>query len=738
LIKLENIGYTPIGGLDILMSSSHDYLAFVRPMREALRFLFANDTDLSAIAKTSFKYFPCECSEFFINSWSSLREGLRRSLLESIPRRLRYVGNDEVHGLWCDLFVRQGTLFDDPTFGATVDFLVQMTGELLLTSKHRTWDLHVKLATFLIRKSGPVVIQFLQGLSPVERCAFLNEAPLVLAFLREAGSELLDDYSPAVPPVVPDPLFPELPNLPKDDSEIQIAFEAFARYANLEMTKAVLEIAAQRKVSVDISNAALPEGMIGPIAEVLAKTQPNTLDGMQALRLARTSWRPLALARLRSGTGELLENLLTCEKLPKMIILGLCSVVGFVHLDPILLFSLAMQLFYSSASSHRFYLTTALLGTVLGAADSFTSGLLEPFFRVVAESMELMFLPILGRIFAAIANLTEVNPSFCSFVQKLLPLCGNKTIPAGHLHQALIASPISNLPPIAEIVGPYLTSVMPSLYLTGLRLFVQAITSLPPEKLVVGLRVPLEVIADRFIRMSSYPSIADMHSRTVTTLLEKANIGLLQGHLFKMMPQRVALPSESGGFVEGCRFWPLALRTVTSSSDFGRFLGFCGNLLQSPGTFDIGLRCLKVRLLKAKGRRESVLIDSVRGWLTDLTLRQDYHTLDRIVGWFDFINVFDSKLLPVLSTELLKVKRPAQFVIIFSGMTKVLAKYRNNEEVTGTIRRVAASLDMKCRQNSVLLLERCCDWRTLLPLARFEKDCPESEKLTASLNGAKE
>jgi hypothetical protein len=142
--------------------------------------------------------------------------------------------------------------------------------------------------------------------------------------------------------------------------------------------------------------------------------------------------------------------------------------------------------------------------------------------------------------------------------------------------------------------------------------------------------------------------------------------------------------------------------------------------------------------LRAKGRRESVLVDSVRAWVTDLALRQDYHTLDRIVGWFDFITAFDSKLVPLLSSELLKVKWPAQFVIIFSGMARVLAKYRNNEEVTGAVRRTAGSLDMKCRQNAVLLLEKSSDWRTLLPLARFEKDCPESEKLTASLSGPAE
>jgi hypothetical protein len=653
-----------------------------------------------------------------------------------LPRRLQFVGDAHAHIAWCGLLARQESHFHDPVFGPVVDILTPTASELLLASKRDSWDVHVKLCSFLIRTSASVIVRFIENLNPTERDSFLDEAPAVLSLLQESRPELLEGYGHGAPSLVLEPFYPVLPELPKDEAEIQSAFDCFSCLANLEMTKEVLKIAVNCHFQVKISIFALPKQVIGPIAEFMAESQPNTFDPIRALTLARTAWRPLCLARLRSNTDDVLLMLIADDEVTKDAILGLCSIIGFIPLDLVLLFQLAMKLFYLSETTDRFCSTSTFLGTVLGVMDSLTSSLIEPFFKKVDESFEVMFLPLLPRLFAVVANAISTTPAFWAMVQGTMPSSGNKTVPAGRLHQALFAGRHPMNPAhVSDTIIPFLQSVMPSLYMTGLRLVEQAAVSLSSDRLVVGLRAPLEVLADRFIRMAAVPNIADLQRHVIVSILTKVTSNAVQTNLFKLMPQKFALSPESPGYADGFQFWPLVIRAITPDADwFRRILRFCDQLLLSPLGFEVGLRCLKEKLSKAeKGRREAVFMESLRPWAAALKTGQDYGTSRRITGWFLFVIDFDLRMVHVLATELLMVASSEQFVLVFAAMARIVVKYRDNPAVVAAIGNAAALLDMNCRREAVALLGKCTDWNALVRLASFSQDCEESEGLAQLL-----
>jgi hypothetical protein len=89
--------------------------------------------------------------------------------------------------------------------------------------------------------------------------------------------------------------------------------------------------------------------------------------------------------------------------------------------------------------------------------------------------------------------------SFVSFVSSVIPYCGTKTVAVGCLHHVLLAiSGALNLVSAEYLIGfsdtvqPFLTSVVPSLYLSGLRMAEEATVSAPVERLIVGMRVSLD------------------------------------------------------------------------------------------------------------------------------------------------------------------------------------------------------------------------------------------------------
>jgi hypothetical protein len=629
--------------LDVLISPSKDYLAFIHPMRAALRFLFANESDSVLAAQKSFRYFPRECSQYLIRSWRNLRAPYRNKVLSALPRKLRHVGDDTCHALWCSLFATHDALLTDQTVSATAEFLSQMATDLLLSRHKKPMSDIVMLSNFLLRWPGPAAATFLQNLTETEKAAYLNANQSAIPQIDKVLPGWAAGFQPETRPP-PDEL-PEDPEeaLPTEDSDIQAAFEKFVALGSVNLVRKLLQLAADRRVAIDISRIDFPAKLIPVIASALARSQPNTFPPLEAVERLRTAWRPLALAALPDGSFLSQYS----EKLHKRTILAICSVIGSLNFDVDILKKLAIDAFLSSSTAHRFYLTVTFLEIALSFSPP-PPDFIASFLTQINENFELLLPSLLTRLLSIVAQNAPPSAQFAQIANSILPFCGAKTVAAGWVHRVLLAfsaTPglisVEYLTQISDLLQSFLSSVMPSLYLTGLRLFAQAAISAPLERIVVGLRVPIDILADRFIYMSAQPSIAEAESRAVAALLSRQGVPTLHTQLFRHMPLRFAIPPGSVGYRDAGQFWPLVLPLLGKDAVSRKIAAYCDGIASCPFLGQIAARLIKEKLSKSpEKQRQQIITDSFKNWSDNVAKQRGRIKAEEAKWWIDLSTQF--------------------------------------------------------------------------------------------------
>jgi hypothetical protein len=723
--------------VDVLMSASTDYVAFLHPMRSALRFLFASDGDWISIAKKSFRYFPRECSRFYMKRWSTLTARFQDDFLDVLPQKLRYVGDDAVHALWCKFFEPQEKLLRDSRASGAVGFLTQVSSDLLRTSNHRSLANDVMMANFLLRMSSAVVVRYLRSLTAVQLQAFLEADAPAIPFLAQLDPELVAGFTPAAKAVAPSRPPPPALQLPADDGGFQEALERFVTAGDLRLVIALVRLAGERGVPLDIACVRFPKPFVAPLAAALAATQPRTFETLDAVERLMTDWRPLALAAVTDGA--FLARYPPGVKLRKPTILGICSVVGILKFDAAALLALATDAFFTAGSARRFSLAITFLAVALAAAGTAEEALVDRIVQHLTEHFAMLFPPVLARLFVVISKVAPPTAPFAAFAVTVLPFCGAKTVAVGCLHQALLTAPGFVSPDyliaLSETVQPFLTSVMPSLYLCGLRMAEEAALAVPVERLIVGLRVPLDVISDRFVHMAAYPNVADAQCRVISAVLGRSGTPTLHMHLVKYMPQRFQIQPGTVGYVAGLQFWPLVVGLVKTDEFTKKIWPFTDQLILSAWAFDVGLACLRERMLRIPARQQSAFIlPFLRAWIGKNKVGRLYKRILKMCTWFDFSMEFDRTVFRVVSVEL--VKGVTNFFMVYVAIMRAYFAHRGEEDIVEGLKRAGEGAAKKCHRAAVRLLSPTADRAKLLELACFDDDCPASDELTKALAAA--
>jgi hypothetical protein len=316
----------------------------------------------------------------------------------------------------------------------------------------------------------------------------------------------------------------------------------------------------------------------------------------------------------------------TAAKVHKRTILGLSSAISTIQFDPQTITKIATDAFLASESLHRFYLTLTFLAVVFQSTNCpITADFVSHALHHLSDNFENLLPSLLTRLLSVIAQTAAPSPAIAQFALQLLPLCGAKTVAAGWLHRVLLyfsATPglisVDYLIQISDILQSFMSSVMPSLYLTGLRLFTQAASSAPGERLIVGLRVPIDIIADRFLDMCIHPAVPVAQADAITALLSRTTLSNLHQQLFRHMPARFAVPPDSVGYRASIIFWPQVLPMLGKDSAAKKIWQFCDGFAVCPSALDIGLKCMRLKLANAAARqRQAVLMEAVRAWIAN-------------------------------------------------------------------------------------------------------------------------
>jgi hypothetical protein len=440
------------------------------------------------------------------------------------------------------------------------------------------------------------------------------------------------------------------------------------------------------------------------------------------------------------GVVRLVGDLLALPRIAKCALFGVSSVLGVVRFDGDSLLKLASRVITESATPRRFYATLHFLAAVLDAVETVPQAFSAQFVRYAGEKLEMLFGPSLSQVLLILLRKLPPDAAFVALVRRAMPLCGAKTSCLGRMHQILTATaPLANLlnrpymGQLGETIHPYLTSVMPSLYAAGLRMFEQAALSYPPERCIVGLKLAVDVIADRFVRMTAVPVVPELQFRALMSLLLKDKVAVLHTQLLKLMPRGFTLQNFMPGYAWAVRFWPQVMKIAAADADsFRRFVTIVDSLLGCPASFDVGLKCLKEKLARTtRAQIDAVFMESFRPWMATAGQTPDYQTIRRIRQWFDFVNEVAPSMVHLLTLEFVKGIAPFSFVYI--NILRMYIRNRKNPAYLQAVKSGATYLEKNCYKNAILLLGQCENWVKLMELASFNDDCEESERLAEEL-----
>jgi hypothetical protein len=77
------------------------------------------------------------------------------------------------------------------------------------------------------------------------------------------------------------------------------------------------------------------------------------------------------------------------------------------------------------------------LAVVLDSVGSADEGFVEQLIERLTEKISCLFPPVLARLFVVVSKTSSSPPptSFVSFVSRVIPYCGTKTVALGCLHR---------------------------------------------------------------------------------------------------------------------------------------------------------------------------------------------------------------------------------------------------------------------------------------------------------------
>jgi hypothetical protein len=384
------------------------------------------------------------------------------------------------------------------------------------------------------------------------------------------------------------------------------------------------------------------------------------------MTLLRTDWRPLAVSSVKGNETDILEKLILEEKPKKVVVLGLNSVIGVLNFDDHILLKLAMQLVSKAVNPHRLQVTLNLFSYVLHSVKAVAPSLLAEFLGIVEPKIEKLSVQIMSFILLTFAQKVVPTPEFVDFVKKLISLAGRKTTCVARLQQVIVGvSPVSVLKrqvsvATSDTVSPFLRSHRPSIYFAGLRLFEQAALSLPPER-ANGLKMGIEALANRFVKMAFVPCAADFQYRALMSLLIKTGVPRLHEQLARLTPDAF----WSRYIFAGIGFWPAMIRVLPLDSDeLKRVYKVVHDLLSEFWSVSVGLRCVKEAIKKAH-QKEVLFMDFFKIWMKKL----DFAMASKVGEWVVIAEEISLVFGNIVISEVIGNVRPFLFVLSCIGST---------------------------------------------------------------------
>lgn len=524
--------------------------------------------------------------------------------------------------------------------------------------------------------------------------------------------------------------------------------EKLIRYYINENDKSGIEIllnySSSHSIEISILNYLLPSEVIPTALNYLKTVSSSELDDFIEKLKNQPQTAEIKHAIFALNPSKNFNEIITSPHITKSDIKDFTMSVDLCNHKELV--ELVIRLMKEAKSKKRLdYVLT--MANVIFSFVTVTKGEIDSIMQIVAEKDKIIPGLPLSQLVLTLASKIESNDEFVRFVKNCYSKCQGKSSGLLSLHQALIASPNSKASEnLSNVTGPYIISVIPSVYCAGVRFIHQALISLSESDCIPLLKANLAKLLKNFESKRDMFPIAKVTGEPFTFMLSRDSLHTFQMELINHASE--IIPCNKKASFEGLSlclprfidFFNEAPIEVVKNMETK-----CDQLLTKPAnmsTFKIYMMSLRERVEKSiKSRaKDDIVSDFITQWLSECKDYDCYYMADIIYEWENFI--FQCYGLEQLLNYVCYMfhKYIPRFFPLYIAMSRFIRKnYKaGSDDDRELIRRYLENSAMlnqvRAHSLSTLLIMEFEFSKEALQLAAYPDDCEESNKLIDSNN----
>lgn len=722
--------------MDVVAQPIDDILKFLDPFRSTVRFLLQlpkqflpSDFAIELCTKV-FPIFPREITNYFAVGLSEFPENVKLQFISGVYNRLQFVSDINVLAKWCEIVLKNDAVFFEKSQTETLAFFNAVTIYFKNASISLTNSQALSFSMLVARMSeDPVedISKFISKVKPNQRNHFIEEfdqqVPSLIDAIKQkypeifnfknSNNEILQTHDSALNII-----------FENDRQSLQEQFVSVVQKKELYHLFQTIHEASSKKITLMLDDILIPKSFVTTFSNLVSKTIYVDMSINNAMSCMRSDLGELALSKLQDKVDDVFKIFEEKEHLKKSDILNLSSLVSFLPCDVDKISKIGYKALNENNTKGRLATVSLLLAAGTFLYRSVPQEVFDSFYELVKDeetTREISY------ALSVIITRTKIDQKAIDLIKKMSSNCGIKTSIQSILHLPLISSQTSPefLDDISNKIRTYIVSVMPSLFISALRMFEHCASVFDEQKFLQIARPSFEHICNRYKLVQYNPPLV---SYSTSSLKIAAKQGI---PVYKWL-DLLRVENHKPAFLGFCDLLPYLIKyTSQNEATFNTLVDISMKLLSYNGfVFSRALMCLENRMDKIENveSRSSILLDILFQCIGK-------NSDDEIHDWFDgWINLLEKYLKPPHLTSIIIFKF---LKYNFSRSFISLAKYvhRNKSpEVSEVLLTGEEICEFNCQKYALKLLAEGQHIKEAIHLSIFASDCAESDELINSLS----
>lgn len=759
--------------LDVISEANLRYETCLRPCLVATRLLSAmgpKTLDKGAVVQLCTRLmpiFPLETAKLMDRYWSVLPEADKATLLECFGSRLTFIQDYEVSAILCELFAKSCEECREKLNSTKVSLAniarFAIAHQLFTTERQlivfrvflffiekRSFSLnrddeeHLKqqspsLYSVVFGRKVEVTKQIVTSSTDCGLPKDINITPIdatLLSTVRKPGDPILKAQLRQA-------------TFEFDKSALQNIFKYYCDTEDNVGIMALLRYATMKKITISIGQNVIPVNSVSVILLYLKGVNSPELLPLAEKYLTRYSVKEVACAAVAADPAKFLNNLMN-GKLSKTQLRNLAITSLSVNFNREKLQETVLNCFQGCKSKKKLNLLLATAANIFAVVKAPSEELVKFVLKVCSEKGEelspmtvAMCLHNLAPLVQSDRDIRHLEAFLLTFptispMTAALELALAKTDYGKHIFER----------DASKLVCEFLGKKRPSMFCAGLKMFARGFMLFPEKKVQSLMKHCFNKLIHNYPNYFDSFGVAESGATLWMLLLSMPYLKKYYASVLANADKIIPMPSQAA-FASVCLCIPQIIDLTNESKSLAdvkkSMMARVNGLLTQPTSVFMSKIYLRVVAILAEKEsnvreREKYVMSLAKKWLESGLAQRDSYRIDDIVyEWCATLLRYNGidQLLPILTDELFR--HCNRFFPVFVGAARFLSKYTYQggdqlEQVKQALLNAATAMEKRCRVHAMAL--KLMAGRTMklaLDLARYDMDCPESDRLIQTL-----